>query len=68
MRTSCPYCQHELLLDFVCSKTCKKCGTTKLLDEFDVQTMNRNGKSCYCLQCEAEIIEMVAANVEEERT
>lgn len=37
-------------------KRCKSCGLVKPLSDFEEQTLNRDGKSCYCKACENEMI------------
>ena len=56
MRTQCPYCRRELILEFIHQKRCVKCGVSKPIKDYAPQSMNSDGKSAWCPECEAAYI------------
>ena len=42
------------------SKTCPKCNTEKLLDEFGFQKRNKDGRQTYCRSCAYEFMKKSA--------
>jgi hypothetical protein len=54
VKTQCPYCKHELILEFVKLKRCAVCGASKPVQDYAPQSMNSDGKSAWCPECEAD--------------
>lgn len=50
----CPECGHPLPLPLNPKKVCEKCRKSKPIEEFPLQSINRDGLSCWCRLCEEE--------------